>query len=187
MPADLSLRGERLWLRPIEIGDAVALARASHREEETVFRGGRIPLSVVSFRRWIEGLGAREHVFAICRDGEDACIGTVSLRAIDMANGTAETGIGLLYAEDRGHGLGYEAKRLLLDYAFDVLGLHAVSCTISSVNIRSARAVERQGYRYAGKLTAAEMTMTGGGRICDQLVYDMTREEWEARKGRETP
>lgn len=179
MPAELSLRGERIWLRPIEIGDAVALARASHAEAETRFTGGRIPLSVLSFRRWIEGLGEREHVFAICRANEDACIGTVSLRAIDMANGTAETGIGLLDAADRGKGLGAEAKRLLLDYGFTVLGLHVLSCTISSVNTRSTRAVERQGYRYAGRLTAA--VMTTGGRVCDQLVYDLTREEWEAQ------
>lgn len=180
MPAELSLRGERIWLRPIEIGDAVALAQASHKEAETAFTGGRIPLSVLSFRRWIEGLDDREHVFALCREGDDACIGTVSLRAIDMANGTAETGIGLLDARDRGQGLGYEAKRILLDYAFDVLGLHAVSCTINAINTRSARAVEKQGYRYAGRLTAA-VQIPGGG-FCDQLVYDMTREEWNAHR-----
>lgn len=180
MPADLSLRGERVWLRPIEIGDAVELASASHTEEETAFTGGRIPLSVMSFERWIEGLGEREHVFAICRMNEDRCIGTASLRAIDIANGTAETGMGLLHAADRGHGLGPEVKRLLLDYAFNVLGLHVLSCTISSVNKRSARAVERQGYRYAGKLTG--VSSASGGRFCDQLVYDLTKEEWAATR-----
>ena len=180
MPAELSLRGERIWLRPIEIGDAVELARASHAEEETAFTGARVPSSVMSFQRWIENLEERAHVFAICRTGEDACIGIISVRKIDIDNGTAETGMGLFRACDRGQGLGSEAKRLLLDYAFDVLGLHAVSCTISSVNTRSARAVERQGYRYAGKLRNAEMTT--GGRVCDQLVYDMTREEWLARR-----
>lgn len=179
MPAELSLQGERLWLRPIEIGDAVALARASHTEEEPALVGARVPLSVLSFERWIEGLDETEHVFAICRRGEDACVGTVSLRRIDMENGTAETGIGLLYAEDRGQGLGREAKALLLDYAFRALGLHAVSCTVSARNTRSARAVERQGYRYAGRLTGA--VMSPGGTFCDQLVYDLLRQEWEAR------
>lgn len=180
MPAELSLQGERVWLRPMEIGDAVALARSSHQEEETAYTGARVPVSVMAFRRWIEDLDELAHVFAICRTGEDACIGIVSVRAIDMVNGTAETGIGLFHPEDRGKGLGYEAKRLLLDYAFDVLGLHAVSCTIASVNTRSIRAVERQGYRYAGRLTSA--VMTTGGRVCDDLVYDMTREEWEAQR-----
>jgi RimJ/RimL family protein N-acetyltransferase len=178
MPAELSLRGERIWLRPIEIGDAVELANASHTEEEVAFTGGRIPLSVMSFERWIEGLDGREHVFAICRMDDDRCIGTASLRRLDMDNGTGETGMGLLHAADRGQGLGPEAKRLLLEYAFTVLGLHVVSCTISSANRRSVRAVERQGYRFAGKLTGISSAL--GGRFCDQLVYDLTQAEWEA-------
>lgn len=174
------MQGKRVWLRPIAIGDAVALSRASHRERETAYTGGRIPLSVVSFERWIEGLGDGEHVFAICRQGEDECIGTVSLRRIDMGNGTAETGIGLLDAADRGQGLGSEAKGLLLAYAFEVPGLHAVSCTVASFNTRSIRAVERQGYRYAGKLTGAVTTLDG--QLRDQHVYDMTRAEWLVRR-----
>jgi RimJ/RimL family protein N-acetyltransferase len=181
MPAELSMQGKRVWLRPIEIHDAEALAPASHRERETAFTGGRIPLSVLSFERWIAGLGEDEHVFAICRHGAEHCIGTVSLRRIDMENATAETGIGLLDAADRGHGLGTEAKALLLSYAFDLLGLHAVSCTIASVNARSIRAVERQGYRYAGRLTGAVTTLDG--QPCDQVVYDLTREEWKALQG----
>lgn len=180
MPAELSLQGERLWLRPIAPGDAEALARGAHLEDEPLLVGPRVPLSVLSFERWIATLGDDEHVFAICRPGENECIGTVSLRRIDMRNGTAETGIGLLHAVDRGHGLGRDAKALLLDYAFTVLGLHVVSCTVAAANTRSARSVERQGYRYAGRLTAA-VAMTGG-RFGDQLVYDLTREEWEAHK-----
>jgi RimJ/RimL family protein N-acetyltransferase len=181
MPAELSMQGKRVWLRPVELHDAEALARASHQEAETVFTGGRIPLSVLSFERWIAGLDEHEHVFAICRHAAEECIGTVSLRRIDMENGTAETGIGLLDAADRGHGLGTEAKALLMSYAFDILGLHAVSCTIASVNTRSIRAVERQGYRYAGRVTGAVTTL--GGQPCDQLVYDLMREEWKALQG----
>lgn len=180
MPAELSLFGERLWLRPIAAQDVVELSRASHLETETSFTGARIPLSEMSFEHWLESLGASEHVFAICRMGQETCIGTASLRHIDMENGIAETGMGFLWPKDRGRGWGHEVKRLLLDYAFDVLGLHAVSCTIASVNIRSARAVERQGYRYAGRLTAAAQGQ--GGQFCDQLVYDLTREEWMARR-----
>lgn len=181
MPAELSLRGNGVWLRPIEPRDAMLLSRASHHEREIAMTGARIPLSSFSFEAWISGLDTREHVFAICRAGDDTCIGTTSLRNIDMHHGTAETGIGLLASDDRGRGLGREAKRLLLDYAFRILGLHVVSCTIASYNARSIRAVERQGYRYAGRLTAA---LPGpGGTFCDQLVYDLTRDEWMSRSG----
>lgn len=181
MPAELSLQGARIWLRPVALRDAAELSRASHKETEPALVGPRVPLSTVSFERWIERLGTDEHVFTICRRGEDSCIGTVSLRRIDMDNGTAETGIGLLSPADRGMGLGREAKGLLLDYAFRVLGLHAVSCTISAWNTRSARAVERQGYRYAGRTRAT--TIGPGGEIGDTLVYDLLRREWEERQG----
>lgn len=174
------MQGERIWLRPIAVEDAEELSRSSHTETEPALIGPRVPLSAVSFERWIARLGADEHVFAICRRGEDLCIGTVSLRRIDMDNRTAETGIGLMHPEDRGKGLGREAKVLLLDYAFRVLGLHAVSCTIAARNTCSARAVERQGYRYAGRLRAS--SVGPDGEIGDTLVYDLLRREWEERQ-----
>lgn len=180
MPAELSMQGERIWLRPIAERDAEDLSRSSHMETEPALIGARVPLSAMSFEHWITRLGPDEHVFAICRHGEDACIGTVSLRRIDMVNRTAETGIGLMYPEDRGRGIGREAKEMVLDYAFRVLGMHAVSCTVAARNTRSVRAVERQGYRYAGRLRAS--TIGPGGEIGDTLVYDLLRREWEERR-----
>lgn len=180
MPAEQWLIGEQVWLRPIELRDAVELSRASHLEEETAFTGARIPASVLSYEHWIAGLDEREHVFAICRPEEDTCIGTASLRAIDRENGTGNTGMGFLWPSDRGRGLGRDVKRLLLDYAFETLGLHALSCTVNAVNVRSARAVERQGYRLAGRLTAAAQGT--GGTFGDVLVYDLLREDWLAAR-----
>jgi RimJ/RimL family protein N-acetyltransferase len=179
MTDDIRLVGERIWLRPITREDAEALAMASHLEEEVAFTGARVPLSALSFEQWISTLGETEFVFAICWAGEETCIGTASLRCIDRVNGTGETGMGFFSVADRGRGLGTETKELLLRFAFEDVGLHAVSCTISAVNVRSARAVERQGYRFAGKLTARIQGY--GGAFCDQLVYDLTREEWQAR------
>lgn len=180
MPAEITLIGERVWLRPIEPRDAMDLSRASHLEEETVFTGARVPASVMSYEHWIAELDQHAHVFAICRSGDDTCIGPASVRRVDTENGTAETGMGFLWPSDRGRGLGHDVKRLLLDYAFETLGLHVLSCTVDATNIRSARAVERQGYRLAGRLTAAVQGY--GGTFCDQLVYDLLRDEWLARR-----
>lgn len=175
---DSGLHGERVYLRPIRIEDAMSLAEASHLEDETgLHEDGRVPMSVLSFESWIRGLGENEIVFAVCVHGDDTCIGTVSIRNIDRMHGTAETGSGLLRREDRGRGLGTEAKRLALAYAFQTLGLHALSSTVFEGNIRSARALEKQGYRLAGRLTAN--VLAAGGVIGDTLVFDITREDWE--------
>jgi RimJ/RimL family protein N-acetyltransferase len=179
---DVVLHGERVYLRPIRRDDALRLAEASHLEEETgMHEDGRVPLSILSFESWITGLGENERVFAICQVGEETCIGTVSIRNIDREHGTAETGSGLLRAADRGLGLGSEAKRLALEYAFGTLGLHALSSTVYEGNFRSARALEKQGYRLAGRLTAN--VLGAGGVIGDTLVYDITRDDWERMKG----
>lgn len=170
--------GPRLYLRRLTEEDASTLAEASHLEDETgLHEDGRIPMSVLSFEAWIRGLDASSTVFAISSRGDDRCIGTASIRNIDHVNGTAETGSGLLRREDRGKGLGTEAKRLLLEFAFDELGLHVLSSTVFEGNVRSARALEKQGYRLAGRLTAN--VLAAGGVIGDTLVFDITRHDWE--------
>ncbi|HWV35031.1 MAG TPA: GNAT family protein [Thermomicrobiales bacterium] len=172
------LHGERIWLRPIRRTDAFALAEATNLEDETGFHeDGRVPLSILSFESWIDGLSDAEIVFAVCRKGDDTCIGTMSIRDIDQDNGTAETGSGLLNRADRGQGLGTEAKQLVLRYAFEVLGLHALRSTVFEGNRRSARALEKQGYRFAGRLTAH--VLATGGVIGDALFFDITRDDWE--------
>ena len=170
--------GPRVYLRRLTEEDAPTLAEASHLEDETgLHEDGRIPMSVLSFEAWIRGLDASSTVFAISRRGDDRCIGTASIRNIDRVNGTAETGSGLLRREDRGKGLGTEAKRLLLEFAFGDLGLHVLSSTVFEGNVRSARALQKQGYRLAGRLTAN--VVASGGFIGDTLVFDITRHDWE--------
>ena len=183
---DIRFKGDRVYLRPILRQDALSLAQASHLEDETgMHEDGRIPMSILSFESWIDGLDKSERIFAICRRGSNECIGTVSIRNIDLDNGTAETGSGLLNSKDRGQGLGSEAKNLLLEHAFRTLGLHALSATVYSGNTRSARALEKQGYRYAGCLTAD--VIGAGGVIGDTLMFDITRDDWERRQTHPQP
>jgi RimJ/RimL family protein N-acetyltransferase len=174
--------GERVYLRPIEERDAGALALSYVHESDIRFAdAGRVPVSVMAFQHWIRQTGedasGQEITFSVCRIGDDVCIGTVTLRHIDRVNRTAETGSGILAAEDRGRGLGTEAKHLLLRFAFETLGLHAISSSVYSGNARSIAALRKQGYRFAGRLTA---DVHRGGQFADTLMFDLLRHEWEA-------
>lgn len=179
---NLVAAGERVYLRPIEERDAGTLALSSVREADTGFSGdGRMPVSVMAFQHWIrevtEDPTGQEITFAVCRIDDDNLIGTVTLRHIDRINRTAETGSALLAAMDRGQGLGTEAKHLLLRFAFETLGMHAISSSVYSGNVRSIAALRKQGYRPAGRLTADGHR---GGRYRDTLIFDLLRHEWEA-------
>lgn len=177
--------GERVYLRLFEEGDAGVLSRSLSEETEVEHdEDGRVPTCTLAFEHWIREFASdpvpQELMFAICRISDDSCIGTVSLRHIDLVNGTAETGTGLFSADYRGKGIGTEAKHVLLRYGFEVLGLHAVSSRVFSENTRSAAALRKQGYSLAGRLTA---DVHCRGHYMDTLKFDMLRHEWEAAAG----
>lgn len=172
--------GDRIWLRPIELRDALVLAQSSNEVDTDWAPHPNPPVSETAFRNWVQSLDESELVWAVCRSDQQEAIGTASIRGIDLSNRTAETGMGLLYAEDRGQGFGKEIKALMLDFAFDVMGLHAVKCTIDSRNTRSQRSVESSGYTKAGVLTAD--IPAGLGTYADTLVYELLASEWRARQ-----
>lgn len=171
--------GERIWLRPIEMRDALAIAQSAVFERDPQLPEPVIPVSETAFRNWIASRNENELVWAICRTDEQEAIGTASIRNIDLHARTAETGMGLFSPADRGKGLGQEVKTLILDFAFDVIGLHSLNCTIDSRNVRSQRSVERSGYALAGSLTAN--IPLGLGQYADTLIYQILAADWRAR------
>ncbi len=172
--------GERIWLRPIEMRDALALSQASAGGPNEVSIEPMIPVSEIAFRAMIQSIDESTLMWAVCRTDQQDAIGTASIRNIDLRHRTAETGMGLLYEADRGEGLGQEVKALVLDFAFDVMGLHSLMCSIDSRNLRSQRSVERSGYKRAGSLTAN--IPIGLGQYSDTLIYQLMAEEWRANR-----
>lgn len=172
--------GEHIWLRPIELRDALVLAQSTQDVDEDWAPHPNPPVSEIAFRNWVQSLDETELVWAVCRTDQQQAIGTASIRSIDMKHRVAETGMGLIYPEDRGQGLGHEIKELILDFAFDVMGLHAIRCTIDSRNERSQRSVEKSGYTHVGHLTAD--IPVGIGEYADTVIYQLLASEWRARK-----
>ena len=175
--------GERLYLRPLEVADAEALARLVTEETETIMERGRIPVGPLGFERWIKESHERQPpsdvYFAVCLKDGDRFIGIVNVKDIDWVNRTGETGTGLGPAEVRGQGYGTEAKHLLLEYCFDRLHLHALWSHVWEPNARSAAALAKQGYRPAGRLKWDEVK---DGVYRDALLFDLLREDWLAAR-----
>jgi diamine N-acetyltransferase len=96
-------------------------------------------------------------------------IGLSDLFQIDYFNRTA--GFGVLIGEKDcwGRGYGTEITRLMLDYAFTVLGLHSVRLAVFSYNERARRVYERAGFRVIGRWREAKRL---GGRPFDIIYMD---------------
>jgi diamine N-acetyltransferase len=102
-------------------------------------------------------------------------IGVINIRDFTNPHGTAEFGITIGELGDRGQGFGTEATRLLLDYAFSVLGIHNVWLDTPAYNIGAIRAYEKAGFRQIGRRRGAR---TLAGRRYDVVLMDCVADEF---------
>ena len=113
--------------------------------------------------------GPERASFAIYARATLRPIGTAGLRDVNYAHGTAELGMGIGEADCWGKGYGTEATRLLLDYAFDALGLRNVLLTTFSYNERAIRAYRRAGFKEIGRRRQAHRI---GQQSYDEVFMD---------------
>jgi RimJ/RimL family protein N-acetyltransferase len=74
-------------------------------------------------------------VFAICDNETKQHIGNISLQNISQKNKSAEFAIIIGEKSFMGKGIGKEAGKIILEYAFNTLKLHRVYCGTSEYNI----------------------------------------------------
>jgi diamine N-acetyltransferase len=107
------------------------------------------------------------------RDGVP--VGTAGLLGIVHAHGCADFGIAL--GERRGQGLGTEATRLVLDFAFNVLQLRNVLLEVLDWNEAGLTAYERAGFRRIGERRGAVISR---GRPTNVVIMDAVPEDFGA-------
>ncbi len=180
------LMGRRVLLREPREDDGAGLFRYTSDPEVTRFLAVEPPGTVDDTLFFIEKCRERrcqgtEYVFVIADVFSDEPMGIICLRHIDPAMRTAQ--IGTWLARDRwGSGANAEAKRLLLDFAFDRLRLHRVEARIAVGNARSMRAFERLGAAREGVLRES---FYKDGKYHDQHLYVILEQEWRARPKRD--
>ncbi|MEJ7837462.1 MAG: GNAT family protein [Thermomicrobiales bacterium] len=180
-PKNALLVGKRVYLRALTRDDAIEEVACARRETETFFDIGRHLPSLTGLSHWLDGLEKKDPpefmMIGVYLRENDLCIGDVMLINPDLVHRTAETGSWFFRQEYRGSGYGSEAKQLLLEYAFDILGLHMVESWVLFPNTRSAAALRKQGYREAGRMCWA-YPFEGG--LNNGILFDLLAEEWRA-------
>jgi RimJ/RimL family protein N-acetyltransferase len=152
--------GERVTLRPFRPGDA-ELMQACFDEEAIRLTGSAH--STEEARRIVDaGLEERTREWYATRndqtdrldlaveDTSGTLVGEVVLNDWEPGNRSCGFRI-LLGPHGRDRGLGTEATRLVLDHAFDVLGLHRVELEVYTFNPRAAVAYRKAGFVEEGR------------------------------------
>ncbi|MBR4290041.1 MAG: GNAT family N-acetyltransferase [Oscillospiraceae bacterium] len=85
-------------------------------------------------------------MFAILTDGQ--IVGECKLKYIDMDKRECSMGIHLRDDSVKEKGYGTQAERLILQYAFEELGMIAVNADAALKNTRSQHVLEKVGFRY---------------------------------------
>jgi RimJ/RimL family protein N-acetyltransferase len=142
-------------LRPIERSDLVRLVELLEDPEVAVLAGeGPVILaSLAEWEAWFERRAANppNDSISFAVESEDELIGQAGLHRIDHFNQRCELGIAL-GKDFWGRGLGQQATRLLVGYAFTYLNMNRVSLRVLADDARGVSAYRKAGFREEGRL-----------------------------------
>jgi RimJ/RimL family protein N-acetyltransferase len=179
---DFVVVGEKVALGPLRRDLAASYARWLNQLE---VRRGLDEMGIAtpeSQEKWVEEKleqGAKREPaaveFTIYDRTDSAAVGTAGLWSINHAHGRAEFGIAI--GERRGQGLGTEATRLVLDFAFHVLQLRNVLLETLEWNVAGLTAYERAGFRRVGVRRGAVISR---GRPTNLVLMDAVPEDFGA-------
>ena len=166
----------RIALSPITRADGPRLFRWINDRDLVLFSAAYHPVHEKSHVEWMRSLKDREDAvaFAIRLKRGKKLIGICQLTGISRVHRSADLQIRIGYERSRGRGLGREAVRLLVDFAFRDLNLHRVSLQVFRTNARAIRAYEQAGFVREGTLREAAHV---DGRYVDVLVMAVLRDE----------
>ena len=172
------LTGNLVSLREMRASDAPALFAALSSEQVSKFISPP-PATVDGFGRFISWAirqrQAGQYVcFAIVPQGQDTAIGIFQVRSLEPAFGTAEWGFALA-SEFWGTGIFVDGAKLIVDFAFEVLGVHRLEARAALKNTRGNGALRKLGAVQEGVLRRAFLR---NGEYLDQALWTILRDEW---------
>jgi RimJ/RimL family protein N-acetyltransferase len=137
------------------------------------------PFSDERMAQWYEQVATdpERMFFTIYETVAWRAVGFCVLVDIDHRHGTAEFGLTIGDAVDRGKGYGTEAVRLLLDLAFTGLGLRNVQLRVYAFNQAALRAYQKAGFREIGRRRGAYFM---GGQHWDVVYMDCLAAEFQS-------
>lgn len=175
------MEGEHIILIPAD-----SLHEADYRRWFNDFQVQRtsgmlpMPWSEPKFHEWFTRrvLTSDDAVwFSLVESASGQLVGFSGVRDIDLLHRTAEFFITVGEADCRGKGIGTDATRLTLEYAFTRLNLHSIFLDVSSASLAGLRAYEKAGFREISRRSEA---VRMGGRPYDWVYMECLSSEFPA-------
>ena len=171
------LVGENIYLSPLNIEDAEKYVEWFCDFSMTDGLGTSANLMTIeSEKEWLEKtIKNNDFHFAIVNLENNQLIGTCGFNEISHQNRIGTVGIFLGNEENRSHGLGTEALRLLIDYGFHYLNLNNIMLNVKSFNERAINCYKKVGFKEFGRRRQSYFL---NGKYYDDVQMDILAEEF---------
>ncbi len=168
----LKLTGTNTYLRALELSDLEFLYLLENDTKIWEISGTVTPYSKKTLQLYLDNAHrdiyeVKQLRLCICTK-EDKAIGLVDIFDFDPKNLRAGLGIVVLDEEDRGKGIGEDALRIVIDYAFSVLNLHQLYANILESNNSSKGLFKRLGFEEVG---VKQDWVYLGGTFENEILY----------------
>ena len=178
------LQDEHVLLRPLELLDVEHLSVFAANEPD-LWKFSAIKVSGVDdLRSYIDmTISARkenrEYPFIVFDKRNGKYVGSTRFYDIQLVNKTLQLGYTWYGKEFQGTGLNKHCKFLLLQFAFEELGMERVEFRADNTNIRSIAAMKSIGCVEEGVLR--NHVPLPDGRRRDSIILSMLKEEWSSK------
>jgi len=173
------LGGQRLYLRFLEESDVTEdyISWLNNYEVTRYLETGKFPSTPQTVRKYLERFIANttDIIFAIIDPETEQHIGNVTLNHINWIHRTADTGIMIGRKDYWGKGYGFEAWSLVLEYAFERLGLRKITAGAIAEHSASIRVLKKLGFKVEG--TSRQQFLVEG-KYQDALRLGLFKDEF---------
>ena len=181
------MAGTTFTLRELRTEDAPSLLAMLTTEEVSRFISPP-PTTVEGFERFIkwthrERMAGQYACFAIVPQGMTTAIGIFQVRALDPTFGTAEWGFAM-GSQYWGSGIFAEGARMILDFAFDVIGAQRLEARAAVANGRGNGALRKIGAVQEGLL---RRSFQRNGQHHDQVLWGILADDWRLQREAQEP
>jgi ribosomal-protein-alanine N-acetyltransferase len=176
------LAGSMVTLRDLRLSDAPSLLAMLATEEVARFISPP-PTTVDGFERFIawthrERAAGNYVCFGVVPHGLDTAVGIFQIRQLEPGFATAEWGFALGSAY-WGTGVFLDAAKMVVDFAFEGVGVHRLEARAAIVNGRGNGALRKIGAMQEGILRKSFLR---NGVYLDQALWTILDEDWRRAK-----
>ena len=177
------LRGERVYLRPVERDDLAHIMRWLNDPELRALTGDVRPMDQLGAEEYLQRLhDDKSRIwFVIVRKQDGRLIGETGLLRMFPPWRTTDMSLIIGEADTRGKGYGREVMEIMLDFAFGAMNFNRVAIGVVGFNEQALKFYKQVGFVQEG---VQRQGYYHGYRYYDFIMMSLLKQEYAARRGK---